>query len=87
MKNKLILCILFACLLSFNLLKTQSVANAETQDNSQLATYDQDITTNDISITEENGDKIFFESEEDKQMYLNDQNNNIQPRAVGLSQK
>ncbi|KIX91223.1 hypothetical protein TP70_03535, partial [Staphylococcus microti] len=37
--------------------------------------------------TEENGDKIFFESEEDKQMYLNDQNNNIQPRAVGLSQK
>ena len=66
MKNKLIICILFTCLISFNLLKTQSVANAETQDNSQLSTYEEDIITNDISITEENGDKICFESEEDK---------------------
>lgn len=98
MKNKVLLSNLFICLISFTLLSTSALANVETQepqetietpDDNELTTSEEGVLENNISTIDENGDEVFFENEEDKQMYLNEQNKQgtIQPRAVGVSQK
>lgn len=94
MKNK----ILFIFIIIFALISTPALANidsqdqqesTETTDNDELSTTEEDVVQNNISTIDENGDEVFFENEEDKQMYINNQNKQgtIQPRAVGVSQK
>lgn len=98
MKNKILLINLFIFLISFALISTPALANIDSQDqqestettnNDELSTTEEDVVQNNISTIDENGDEVFFENEEDKQMYINNQNKQgtIQPRAVGVSQK
>lgn len=98
MKNKILLINLFIFLISFALISTPALANVDSQDqqestettnNDELSTTEEDVVQNNISTIDENGDEVFFENEEDKQMYINNQNKQgtIQPRAVGVSQK